>query len=55
VIDAVLSEYKNLRVAKDTSQKDGPHETFIDTLRRVGMEPFKAAANSARFVDTHAA
>jgi sulfite reductase (NADPH) hemoprotein beta-component len=55
VIDAVLTEYKNLRIAKDVSQKDGPHETFIDTLRRVGMEPFKAAANSARFVDAHAA
>ena len=24
-------------------------ETFIDTLRRVGIEPFKAAANGARF------
>ncbi len=55
VIDAVLSEYKNLRVAKDAAQSTGAHETFIDTLRRVGMEPFKAAANSARFVDAHAA
>ena len=28
----------------------GPRqETFIDTLRRVGLEPFKAAANGARF------
>ena len=24
-------------------------ETFIDTLRRVGHDPFKAAANGARF------
>ena len=53
VIDAVLTEYKNLRVTKDAAQSTGAHETFIDTLRRVGMEPFKAAANSARFVDAH--
>jgi sulfite reductase (NADPH) hemoprotein beta-component len=55
VIDAVLTEYKNLRIAKESGQAGGTHETFIDTLRRVGMEPFKAAANSARFVDAHAA
>jgi sulfite reductase (NADPH) hemoprotein beta-component len=57
VIDAVLTEYKNLRLAKDADSARGhaaQHETFIDTLRRVGMEPFKAAANSARFVDAHA-
>jgi sulfite reductase (NADPH) hemoprotein beta-component len=55
VIDAVLTEYKNLRIAKESIQAGGAHETFIDTLRRVGMEPFKAVANSARFVDAHAA
>ncbi len=56
VIDAVLTEYKNLRiVGKETASTGAQHETFIDTLRRVGMEPFKAAANSARFVDAHAA
>jgi sulfite reductase (NADPH) hemoprotein beta-component len=55
VIDAVLTEYKNLRIAKDTGAAHSAHETFIDTLRRVGMEPFKAAANSARCVDAHAA
>lgn len=55
VIDAVLTEYKNLRLAKNTGPAGGTHETFIDTLRRVGIEPFKAAANSARFVDAHAA
>jgi sulfite reductase (NADPH) hemoprotein beta-component len=55
VIDAVLTEYKNLRIAKDAGAAHSAHETFIDTLRRVGMEPFKAAANSARFVDAHAA
>jgi sulfite reductase (NADPH) hemoprotein beta-component len=56
VIDAVLTEYKNLRIAnKEASPTGAQHETFIDTLRRVGMEPFKAAANSARFVDAYAA
>jgi sulfite reductase (NADPH) hemoprotein beta-component len=56
VIDAVLTEYKNLRIAnKEVGPTGNQHETFIDTLRRVGMEPFKAAANSARFVDAHAA
>ncbi len=55
VIDAVLTEYKNLRIAKEGNAHGQQHENFIDTLRRVGMEPFKAAANSARFVDTHAA
>jgi sulfite reductase (NADPH) hemoprotein beta-component len=57
VIDAVLTEYKNLRLAKDAGNartQHAQHETFIDTLRRVGMEPFKAAANSARFADAHA-
>jgi sulfite reductase (NADPH) hemoprotein beta-component len=54
VIDAVLTEYKNLRIAKDGHPNSQQHETFIDTLRRVGMAPFKAAANSARYVDTHA-
>jgi sulfite reductase (NADPH) hemoprotein beta-component len=55
VIDAVLTEYKNLRIAKNTGPAGGAHETFIDTLRRVGIEPFKVAANSARLVDAHAA
>jgi sulfite reductase (NADPH) hemoprotein beta-component len=40
VIEAVLNTYR------DTRQNG---ETFIDALRRVGIEPFKAAANGARF------
>jgi sulfite reductase (NADPH) hemoprotein beta-component len=40
VIEAVLETYRQLR--------DG-RETFIATLRRVGAEPFKLAANGARF------
>ena len=39
VIEAVLLTYREVRQ---------PGETFIDALRRVGQEPFKAAANSAR-------
>ncbi|MGV8805611.1 MAG: nitrite/sulfite reductase [Polaromonas sp.] len=40
VIEAVLETYRQ--------QRDG-RETFIATLRRVGAEPFKLAANGARF------
>lgn len=39
VMEAVLGAYRSLRVGK---------EHFIDTLKRVGMDPFKAAANAAR-------
>lgn len=47
VIEAVLDTYRKLRQAT----ADGKSETFIATLRRVGIEPFKAAANGARFVE----
>ncbi|RZI94707.1 MAG: nitrite reductase, partial [Variovorax sp.] len=40
VIEAVLTVYRDTRSSG---------ETFIDTLRRVGHDPFKAAANGARF------
>jgi sulfite reductase (NADPH) hemoprotein beta-component len=40
VIEAVLTTYRDTR-------ENG--ENFIDTLRRVGADPFKAAANGARF------
>ncbi|MEJ8848265.1 nitrite/sulfite reductase [Variovorax rhizosphaerae] len=40
VIEAVLGTYRDARNAG---------ETFIDTLRRVGIDPFKASANGARF------
>ena len=40
VIEAVLQTYRQ--------QREG-RETFISTLRRVGAEPFKLAANGARF------
>ena len=44
VIEAVLDTYRQIR------NSDGrKSETFIDTLRRVGPDAFKAAANGARF------
>lgn len=43
VIEAILDTYRDLRAA--TGDK---HETFIATLRRVGADPFKAAANAVR-------
>jgi len=44
VIEAILDTYKQLRV----STGNGKQEAFIETLRRVGQDPFKAAANAAR-------
>ena len=41
-----------LRLVAYRSNRNG-RESFIDTLRRVGFEPFKAAANSARLTDKH--
>ncbi|WP_300555590.1 nitrite/sulfite reductase [Limnohabitans sp. Rim8] len=43
VIEAVLDTYKTLRLPAQ-----GRHEYFIETLRRVGQDPFKTAANAAR-------
>jgi sulfite reductase (NADPH) hemoprotein beta-component len=40
VVEAVLNTYRDTR---------NTGESFIDTLRRVGIDPFKAAANGARF------
>ena len=44
VIEAVLDTFRKERQGR---------ETFIDTLRRVGFEAFKTAANSARLDDKH--
>ena len=43
VIEAVLDTYRRERVTVKTQA-----ETFIATLRRIGAEPFKLAANAAR-------
>ena len=50
VIEAVLSTYRDQRLGLQDKQ-----ESFIATLRRVGAEPFKAAANGARFSVAQAA
>ena len=50
VIEAVLDTYREHRETRGDKA-----ETFIDTLRRVGLEPFKAAANAARFANLQAA
>jgi len=47
VIEAVLGTYRDTREIVD-----GKRENFIDTLRRVGIDPFKTAANAARFART---
>jgi sulfite reductase (NADPH) hemoprotein beta-component len=44
VVEAVLEVFRKERLVS---------ETFIDTLRRVGFEAFKAAANSARWPQAH--
>ncbi|MCX4151098.1 MULTISPECIES: nitrite/sulfite reductase [Paraburkholderia] len=45
VIEALLSTYLDIRA--DSSSR---RESFIQTVRRVGLDPFKAAANSARSI-----
>ena len=47
VVEAVLDTYR--------AQRSSAAEHFIDTLRRVGHEPFKAAANGARLDASHRA
>ena len=44
VVEAILHTYRELRTSAA--------ERFIDTLRRVGHDPFKQAANGARRIDT---
>ncbi|GAB3757352.1 nitrite/sulfite reductase [Ramlibacter monticola] len=51
VIEALIDTYRQLRQGAG----DGRHEPFIATLRRVGHEPFKAAANACRLVEKETA
>jgi sulfite reductase (NADPH) hemoprotein beta-component len=44
VIEALLDTFRQHRVGR---------ETFIDCFKRVGMDAFKAAANSARLAEKH--
>ena len=39
VIEAVIDTYRGTRT---------PNERFIDTVKRVGLDPFKSAANATR-------
>ncbi|AKM39075.1 nitrite reductase [Burkholderia contaminans] len=43
VVDAIVNAYLDARI-----DDDGRSERFVDTVRRIGTEPFKAAANDAR-------
>ncbi|MCZ4315505.1 nitrite/sulfite reductase [Comamonadaceae bacterium G21597-S1] len=54
VIEALITVYREQRqwVESDAGAR---HETFITTLRRVGIEPFKLAANAARHAHKQAA
>jgi sulfite reductase (NADPH) hemoprotein beta-component len=47
VIEAVIDKYLELRATTGNNQ-NGRAEYFIETLRRVGQDSFKAAANSVR-------
>ena len=47
VVEAVLDTYRDLRTSAA--------EHFIDTLRRIGHDPFKQAANGARLDAEHRA
>jgi len=51
VIEAVIETYRRER----QNTNDGKAENFLATLRRVGLEPFKAAANAARIVEKETA
>ena len=48
VIEAVLNKYLELR----TPTGNGRAEYFVETLRRVGQDPFKLEANAARHTET---
>ncbi len=50
VIEAVLDAYRRQR-----QSVDGKAETFIATLKRVGLEPSKTAANATRFAEKQVA
>jgi len=47
VIEALIATYREQRQWID-HDAGARHETFITTVRRVGIEPFKVAANGAR-------
>ena len=48
VIEAILTTYRALRQPLADPSQGPKYEHFIDTVRRVGIDPFKAAANAVR-------
>ena len=48
VPEALLNRYRTERQPLADDAQGPRYENFIDTVRRVGLEPFKAAANAAR-------
>jgi sulfite reductase (NADPH) hemoprotein beta-component len=50
VIEAVIDTYR-----RERATVDGKSESFIATVRRVGIEPFKAAADTIRAVEKQVA
>ncbi|MBN9627816.1 MAG: nitrite reductase [Acidovorax sp. SCN 65-28] len=48
VIEALLNTYRTERQLLSDDAQGPRYENFIDTVRRVGLEPFKTAANAAR-------
>ena len=48
VIEAILTTYRTLRQPLADPSQGPKYEHFIDTVRRVGIDPFKAAANAVR-------
>ncbi|HQZ08385.1 MAG TPA: nitrite reductase, partial [Burkholderiaceae bacterium] len=54
VIEALIATYREQRKLID-SDSGARFETFITTLRRVGIDPFKASANGARHSHKQAA
>ena len=47
--EAVMHKYLELRLPANNGQ--GRSEYFIETLRRIGQDPFKLAANDVRQTD----
>ncbi|MBA4113215.1 MAG: nitrite reductase, partial [Verminephrobacter sp.] len=52
VIEALLTTYRALRQQLPDQSQGPKYEHFIDTVRRVGIDPFKAAANAVRLPST---
>jgi sulfite reductase (NADPH) hemoprotein beta-component len=50
-VEAIVEAYRHLRLPVS----GGVQESFVQTLRRVGLEPFRRAANGARQVTAEAA